>query len=194
MTIDTMCIYSTAYRYQLRLANLNNKQGKTVTVRNRMTGENTPVTSSQWGLVFNYDEMGDYCAVVLSCDNSAPFQDITDERSMQVSVVQRRGNEVNQLAQTTLGKGISLEDDMNTVCVHLNGYIDIVIDDKRHSIFARHLLEHDSFLIERFIIQFFFTKLQECHTSVKALAHYIIKSTPVQPVTIRYGIQQQRFS
>lgn len=120
LTIDTMCIYSTAYRYQLRLANLNNKQGKTITVRNRMTGENTPVTSSQWGLVFNYDEMGDYCAVVLSCDNSAPYQDITDERSMQVSVVQRCGNEVSQLAQTTIGKGISLEDDMNTVCIDVD--------------------------------------------------------------------------
>ena len=31
LTIDTMCIYSTAYRYQLRLANLNNKQGQSRT-------------------------------------------------------------------------------------------------------------------------------------------------------------------
>ena len=120
LTIDTMCIYSTGYRYQLRLANLNNKQGKTISVRDRMTGGNTPITSTQWGLVFNYDEMGDYCAVVLSCDNSAPFDDIGDQRTMQVSVVQRCGNEVNQLAQTSLSKGVSLEDDMNTVCIDVD--------------------------------------------------------------------------
>lgn len=120
LTIDTMCIYSTAYRYQLRLANLNNKQGKTMSIKNPMTGDKTPVTSTQWGLVFNYDDMGDYCAVVLSCDNSAPYDDITDSRTMLVSIIQRCGNEVIQLAQTTLSKGVSLEDDMNTLCVDVN--------------------------------------------------------------------------
>ncbi len=120
LTIDTMCIYSTAYRYQLRLANLNNKQGKTMSIKNPMTGDKTPVTSTQWGLVFNYDEMGDYCAVVLSCDNSAPYDDITDSRTMLVSIIQRCGQEVTQLARTTLSKGISLEDEMNTLCVDVN--------------------------------------------------------------------------
>ncbi|MBE6316954.1 MAG: hypothetical protein E7078_10010 [Bacteroidales bacterium] len=120
LTIDTMCIYSTAYRYQLRLANLNNKQGKTMSIKNPMTGDKTPVTSTQWGLVFNYDDMGDYCAVVLSCDNSAPYDDITDSRTMLVSIIQRCGQEVIQLAQTTLSKGVSLEDEMNTLCVDVN--------------------------------------------------------------------------
>ncbi len=120
LTIDTMCIYSTAYRYQLRLANLNNKQGKTMSIKNPMTGDKTPVTSTQWGLVFNYDDMGDYCAVVLSCDNSAPYDDITDSRTMLVSIIQQCGNEVAQLAQTTLSKGVSLEDEMNTLCVDVN--------------------------------------------------------------------------
>lgn len=120
VTIDTMMISSTAYRYQLRLANRNNKQGKTMSIKNPMTGDKTLITSPQWGLVFNYDEMGDYCAVVLSCDNSAPYDDITDERSMQISVIQRCGNEVKELAQTTVAKGISLEDDLNTICVDVD--------------------------------------------------------------------------
>ena len=120
VTIDTMMIASTAYRYQLRIANKNNKQGKTKSVKNPMTGGKTTLTSTQWGLVFNYDEMGDYCAVVLSCDNSTPYDDITDQRSMQVTVVQCSGNDMRELAQTQLTKGVSLEDDLNTICVDVD--------------------------------------------------------------------------
>ena len=120
LTIDTMCIYSSAYRYQLRLANLNNKQGKTMSVKDPMSGGKTTLTSTQWGLVFNYGEMGDYCAVVLSCDNSTPYDDITDQRSMRVSIVQNDGMDEKELACTSLTRGVSLEDDMNTICVDVN--------------------------------------------------------------------------
>ena len=120
VTIDTMMISSTAYRYQLRIANKNNKQGKIKSVKNPMTGGKTDLTSTQWGLVFNYDEMGDYCAVVLSCDNSAPYDDISDQRTMTVTVIQRIGNDVEELAQTQVAKGVSLEDDLNTVCVDVD--------------------------------------------------------------------------
>ena len=120
ITIDTMGISSTAYRYQLRLANLDNKQGKTKSVKNPMTGDKTTLTGTQWGLVFNYDEMGDYCAVVLSCDNSTPYDDITDQRTMRVSVIQNCCDKVTELATTTLTRGVSLEDDMNTVCVDVD--------------------------------------------------------------------------
>jgi hypothetical protein len=120
LTIDTMEVNSTAYRYQLRLANLNNKQGKTKSIKNPMTGEKTTITSPQWGLVFNMDEQGNYCAVVLSCDNSVPYDDITDQRTMQVSLIQNNGRDEKTLAQVTLSKGVSLEDDMNTVCVDVD--------------------------------------------------------------------------
>lgn len=120
ITIDTISIHSTAYRYQLRFANLNNKQGKTMSIKNPMTGGKTEIHSPQWGLVFNRDDQGNYCAVVLSCDNSAPFDDITDERSMRVAIIQREGGNTTELAQTTLSKGVSLEDDMNTLCVDVD--------------------------------------------------------------------------
>ena len=120
ITTDTMDIISTAYRYQLRLANLNNKQGKTKSIKNPMTGDKTTITSPQWGMVFNMDEYGNYCAVVLSCDNSVPYNDITDQRSMQVSILQCAGSTVTPLASTTLKKGVSLEDDLNTLCVDVD--------------------------------------------------------------------------
>ena len=121
LTIDTTGIASTAYRYQLRLANLNNKQGKTKSLKNPMTGGTTVITSPQWGLVFNMDDRGNYCAVVLSCDNSAPYDDITDQRSMQVSLVKCDENgTTTQLASATVSKGVSLEDDLNTVCVDVD--------------------------------------------------------------------------
>lgn len=120
ISLDTMYINSTAYRYQLRFANLNNKQGKTITVNHPLTREKVKLTSTQWGLVFNFDDNSDYCAVVLSCDNSAPYNDITDQRTMQISVVQHIGDNATELAHATLSKGISLEDDMNTLCVDVD--------------------------------------------------------------------------
>ena len=120
ISIDTVRIASQTYRYQLKLANLHNKQGKTHSVKDPMRGGKTRVTNTQWGLVFNLDEDYNYCAVVLSCDNSAPFDDITDQRSMQVSLVQNINGTVTQLAQTSLTAGVSLEDDMNTLAVDVD--------------------------------------------------------------------------
>ena len=120
VSLDTTNITSTAYRYQLRMANLNNKQGKTRAIKNPMTGDKTTLTSFDWGLVFNFDDMGDYCAVVLSCDNSTPFDDITDQRTMQVRLIQRKGQSTIELAQATLSKGVALEDGMNTLCVDVD--------------------------------------------------------------------------
>ncbi len=107
LTIDTMFINSTAYRYQIKFANLNNKQGKTRSIKNPMTGKKTTINSTEWGLVFNYDIEGNYCAVVLSCDNSAPFNDITDQRTMSLKVIQRFGTDTRELAQATLSRGIN---------------------------------------------------------------------------------------
>lgn len=118
--IDTMTVNSPAYRYQLRLANQNNKQGKPRTIKNPMTGEKTTLNSTEWGLVFNRDEHGNYCAVVLSCDNSASFDDITSQRSMLVKLVQYKNRETVTLAQTTLSKGVAMEDEMNVVCVDVD--------------------------------------------------------------------------
>lgn len=120
LTIDTMFINSTAYRYQIKFANLNNKQGKTRSIKNPMTGEKTNINSTEWGLVFNYDIEGNYCAVVLSCDNSAPFNDITDQRTMSLKVIQRNGTDTRELAHATLSRGVSLEDDMNTLSIDVN--------------------------------------------------------------------------
>ena len=120
ITLDTMDISSMAYRYQLRMANLNNKQGKTMSVKNPLTGGSNTITSPEWGLVFNRDRHGNYCAVVLSCDNSSPYNDITDRRTMQVAIIHRTDGETIQLAQTQLTKGVSLEDDLNTVCVDVD--------------------------------------------------------------------------
>ena len=120
LTIDTMGVVSTAYRYQVRMANLNNKQGKTKSIKNPMTGGHTVITSPQWGVVFNMDDRGNYYAVVLSCDNSAPYDDIADQRTMQVSLVKNDDGSTIELASTTVSKGISLEDDLNTVCVDVD--------------------------------------------------------------------------
>ena len=121
ITLDTMPVSATAYRYQLRLANRNNKQGKTRSVKDPATGGTTTLTATQWGLVFNSDDEGNYYAVVLSCDNSNPFDDIADMRSMSVSLIQSDGAHDRQLAATTLTRGVSLEDGFNTLSVDVDG-------------------------------------------------------------------------
>ena len=120
VTTDMIDVISTSYRYQLSFANLNNKLRQTKATKNPMTGGKTTIISPQWGLVFNYDEQGNYCAVVLSCDNSAPYDDITDERSMRVSLMQYQDGDVTEVASTTVSKGVSLEDDLNTLCADVD--------------------------------------------------------------------------
>lgn len=120
VTTDVMDVASTSYRYQLRLANLNNKQGKTRSIKDPMTGRNTTIDSPRWGLVFNGDEEGNYCAVVLNCDNHAPFDDITYQRTMTVTLIQVQASGMRELASATVTKGVSLEDDLNTLCVDVN--------------------------------------------------------------------------
>lgn len=120
VTTDVMDVASTRYRYQLRFANLNNKQGKTKKVMNPMTGQHTTIDSPRWGLVFNGDEEGNYCAVVLSCDNHAPFDDITYQRTMTVSLIQVHASDMRELAHATVTRGVSLEDELNTLCVDVD--------------------------------------------------------------------------
>ena len=118
--LDTMLINATTYRYQLRMANLNNKQGKTRSIKNPMTGEKTTLTSIEWGLVFNDDGNGNRCIVILSCNNSATFEDISDQRTMLIRLIQFNQTEGRELAQATLTQGVSLEDEMNTLCVDVD--------------------------------------------------------------------------
>lgn len=133
--IDTMMVYSTTYRYQLRLANLNNKQGKSMSIKNPMTGGKSSITSPQWGLLFNYDEEGNYYAVVLSCDNSAPYDDITDQRTMLATLIYCNDGNTTELASATLTKGVSLEDDLNTLCVDVD-------EDEVHVSIGKDELQH----------------------------------------------------
>ena len=120
ITLDTMNIASRSYNYVLRIANLNNKQGKTYSIKNPMTGSKTTLTSTSWGLVFNYDEQGNYYAVVLECDNSTPYDDITDKRTMKVMLIEHTPEQSRVVAQTTLERGISLEDGMNTLSIDVD--------------------------------------------------------------------------
>lgn len=120
ITLDTMEVSNPSYRYQLRIANLNNKQGKTRSIKNPMSGEKTTINSTQWGLVFNDDGKGYYCAVVLECDNSAPYNDITDQRTMSVKVIERGITDSRVLAECSINKGISLEDEMNTISIDVD--------------------------------------------------------------------------
>lgn len=120
VTFDTMRIVSTNYRYQLRLANLNNKQGKTMSIKNPMIGGKSTITHPEWGLVFNYTGRGYYSAVILSCDNSTPWNDVTDERTMTVTLVECNGINRTVVASTTVKKGVSLEDDLNNLCVDVD--------------------------------------------------------------------------
>jgi len=120
ITLDTMNITSRSYNYVMRFANLNNKQGKTYSIKDSKTGSKTTLTSTSWGLVFNYDEQGNYYAVVLECDNSTPYDDITDKRTMKVMLVDHTNGQTSVVAQTTLDKGVSLEDGMNTLSIDID--------------------------------------------------------------------------
>ena len=116
-TIDTISINSaTNYRYRLSMANLSAKQNKKKNEDTSISAEESLIENQQWGLVFNYLDNHNYYAVLLSLDYNHP-------QSMNVSLVQYHNNTVTELSSATLTKGVSLNDDMNTICV------DILDDD-----------------------------------------------------------------
>jgi len=116
---DTTPVRAASYRYQLRMANLNNKAGKTRTLTDPQTRQKVKLANTQWGLVFNHNSDG-YWAVMLSCDNTSPYDDLTDQRVMTVALVHHQGRNVTTVKEAQLTSGVALEDGMNTICVDVD--------------------------------------------------------------------------
>lgn len=118
-TLDTLSVTAINYRYQLRLANLNNKEGHCVDVTNQMTRKTVRLTSTEWGAVVNANGRHEVL-VLLRCDNTNPYDDLTDRRFMTITVVERNGRDTTVLASKQIERGVNLTDGMNVLCMDVS--------------------------------------------------------------------------
>ena len=82
---------------------------------------------------------------------------------------------------------------MDAICVHLNGKLHIIIDNKGNMILTAEFLQIFGFLKKMLLIQLFFPELNKGHTAVQALLYHLMQSAAVQPVPICHRIKQKIF-
>lgn len=115
--LDTTCIVpGTDIRYFARLANRHNKAGKAY-----RSDDGTKTVNPEWGLVFDYLDIANYRAVILQCHNSALHDDITDRRTLTVTLVEVIDGERTEIARATLDKEVALDDGLNVAGVETSG-------------------------------------------------------------------------
>lgn len=83
--IDIDCI-NKELKYYIRLSNLNNLPNKYYPIIDEK-GKTHKVNNPKCGLVWNYIDDNNFCAVFLQGNNTMSFDDILDKRSLRVDVV-----------------------------------------------------------------------------------------------------------
>jgi len=118
IVVDTTIITASDYRYELRFANLNNISGKTRKLKDPISRRTMSIDAPQWGIVFDYTENG-YKAVILSCHNSALYDDLTNVRYMTIKLVECVENKVQTLNEVQMSRDVSLESGFNTLSIDM---------------------------------------------------------------------------
>lgn len=76
------------------------------------------------GVVFRYKSPADYYTLELCAYNTSPFDDVTDERLVKLSLYKVNGSDKILIKQKDFSSGFNLYDGLNTIC----------IDDQQNSV------------------------------------------------------------
>ena len=122
---DTTAVKQAAYTLTAVFANRHNRAGR------RYRAGDKQVVNTRWGLVF--DVAGHtWTEVVLACHNTALLDDITDRRTMTVSVVHHADSTIDTLATKVLSQHVDLAAGMNALRVEVeNRHATISIGKKQ---------------------------------------------------------------
>jgi hypothetical protein len=119
VNVDTFTVTDKSFKYYVRIANLNNSEGKSYKVRSA-SGKKSSVSNPVWGLVWNYRDSADYCCVRLHCANSA-LNSVFDKRCMVVEAVKVEAGVSKVLDSATLTDCVDLFNGFNVICVAYDG-------------------------------------------------------------------------
>lgn len=116
---DTTLVPDQGYQYLVRAASMTNHAGRSYTVTD-MHGQKSRVSSTAWGIVFDWRDSLNYHRVDLSCDNSNLYDDLTDKRQMHVKAYRCQAGKETMMGSWVLGRGVDLDDGLNTLSVTVN--------------------------------------------------------------------------
>ena len=128
---DTTLTANTGYSYLVRASSHSSQAGRSYTVTDA-DGNKSRVEGTSWGIVFDYTDSAHYHRVEVSCSNSNLYDDLTDQRTMHVSIYRHDGSSETLLSRRTLSDGVDMEDGLNTLMVSVaNGQAAISVGKKR---------------------------------------------------------------
>ena len=113
---DTTLVPDQGYQYLVRAALITNRAGRSYSIIDSQ-GNQSLVSTTAWGVVFDWLDSLNYRRVELSCDNSNLYDDLTDERQMHVKAYRCQAGKETLLDSWTLNNGVDLDLGLNTLSV-----------------------------------------------------------------------------
>ena len=130
---DTTLVPEQGYEYMVRAASKTNHAGRSYSISDAQ-GRKSRVSTTAWGIVFDWRDSLNYRRVELSCDNSNLYDDLTDKRQMHVSVYRCVAGDETMSDSWELSRGVDLDDGLNTLSVSVH-------DNKVHVSVGKHELQ-----------------------------------------------------
>ena len=124
------------FQYNVRIANLHSEEGKRYTYTDFKTGKKSKTINTECGIVWNYQDLSNYYAVLLTCSNSN-FHDLLDKRSMKVLIIRIDNGKKETLKELEISKGVNLNSGYNLIRVVYDGKsTSIILGEKNLQIVA----------------------------------------------------------
>ncbi len=120
IAVDTVWVDSYKFRIVARFANKHNGENKTYKVKYD-GNKSIKIANPRWGIVFNYADNDNYCAVALHCTTSS-HRDVTEHREMHYSLLKVCDGMETIVATATINDGADFYDGDNLLSVeHADG-------------------------------------------------------------------------
>lgn len=116
LACDTTLIPEQGYEYMVRAASRTNHAGRSYSITDAQ-GKKSRISTTSWGIVFDWRDSLNYRRVELSCGNSNLYDDLTDQRQMHVSVYHCVDGKEVVSDSWNLNRGVDLDDGLNTLSV-----------------------------------------------------------------------------
>ena len=118
MLMDTVQLTTSTFRYYVRIQNTHSKEGKRYTVTDSL-GSKRKVESTEAGIVIKISE-DDYWKATYYTRNRNQYDDITDQRLMDVCLCHYDGDNLLYAHDTTLVQNVNMTGGYNVLCVDAN--------------------------------------------------------------------------
>lgn len=196
LKIDTTKVDSYKFRIFARIANLHNGESKSYKAKIDEQSS-VKIANPTWGIVFNYTDNNNYCAVVLQCKTSS-LGDVTEHREMLCQLIAMRNGMESIIESADINDNVNFYEGDNIVAIeHSEGVTSVKIGHKspRTVIETRKISYGDSFTsgiyagaasrvsVERFVTKSFCNPAQPLvteWTTANLDSHFALSNDPAE--------------